>query len=127
MAPTVCVKRHTDIRPLTCEPDAGKRTELNVLKSCPRHHWSASKTFDAFVQMPPTWLLDVWKQIFVKGLKKIIDDMRPHKKFAIQRFEENLTKRGGPKNIFFISPLSRYEEQTKLVKWVQSLFLKSVR
>ena len=34
-----------------------------------RPHWSASKTFDAFVQMPPTSLFDVWKQIFVKWHK----------------------------------------------------------
>ena len=41
----------TDFRPLTCEPETGKTTELNVpfRKSFPRRHWSASKSFDAFV------------------------------------------------------------------------------
>ena len=45
----------TVFRPLTCEPETGK--ELNSIchfeKSYRRRHWSASKTFNAFVQMPP--------------------------------------------------------------------------
>ena len=62
----------SDFRPLACEPETGKRTELNVpfRNNYPRRHWSASNKFDAFVQMLPTWLLDVWKQIFVKWHKK---------------------------------------------------------
>ena len=30
-----------------------------------------------------------------KKAQKITDDMHPHEKFAIQRFEENLTRPGG--------------------------------
>ena len=48
--------------------------------------------------------------------------MHPHEKFAIQRFEESLTRpRGGggggwSKSPFFVSPLSRQEEQINLAK-----------
>ena len=38
--------------------------------------------------------------------QKIIDDMHPHKKFAVQRFEENLTRRGAKKPFFHFTTVS---------------------
>ena len=94
-------------------------------KEYPRRHWLASNTFDAFVQMHPACLLDVWKRIFVRTAQKLTDDRHPHKKLAIQRFEDNLTI-GGAQNPFFISPRSRQKKKTKPAKRVQSLFLEFV-
>ena len=36
-----------------------------------------------------------------KIAQKTTDDMHPHEKFAFQRFEENLTRRGAKKPFFF--------------------------
>ena len=41
-----------------------------------------------------------------KMAQKIFDDMHPHKKFAIQRFEENLTRRGAKKPFFHFNTVS---------------------
>ena len=41
-----------------------------------------------------------------KMVQKIINDMHPHKKFAIQRFEENLTRRGAKKPFFHSTTVS---------------------
>ena len=38
--------------------------------------------------------------------QKIIDDMHPHEKFAIQQFEENLTRRGTKKPFFHFTTVS---------------------
>ena len=41
-----------------------------------------------------------------KMVQKIIDDKHPHEKFAIQRFEENLTRRWAKKPIFLFTTVS---------------------
>ena len=41
-----------------------------------------------------------------KMAQKIIDDMYPHEKFAIQVFEESLTRRGAKKQFFHFSTVS---------------------
>ena len=41
-----------------------------------------------------------------KMAQKIIDDMHPHKKFDIQRFEENLTRQGAKKPFFHFTKVS---------------------
>ena len=52
--------------------------------------------------------------------------MHPHEKFAIQRFEETLTKRGAKKPFFLFTTVS-IGETDRAAKSVQSLFLESVR
>ena len=41
-----------------------------------------------------------------KMAQKITDDMHPHEMFAIQRFEENLTRRGVKKPFFHFTTVS---------------------
>ena len=41
-----------------------------------------------------------------KMAQKIIDDMHPHEKFAIQRFEESLTRRGAKKQFLHFTTVS---------------------
>ena len=41
-----------------------------------------------------------------KMVQKITDDMHPYEKFAIQCFEENLTRRGAKKPIFQFTTVS---------------------
>ena len=91
----------TDFRPLTCEPETGKRTEINV-----PHRKKLPKTSLVSIEELRRVCPDATRMItrcvetdLRKMAQKKIDDMHPHEKFAIQRFEENSTRRG-PKSLF---------------------------
>ena len=81
----------TDFRSLSCEPDTGKTTELNV---------------PFRKELPKTSLVSIAgltrcvERNLCKMTQKITDDMHPHDKFAIQRFEDKLTRRGAKKPFF---------------------------
>ena len=60
------------------------------------------KTFDAFVQMDATHMITrCVETILGKMARKRTDDMHPHEKLTIQRFEEKLTRRGSKNTFFF--------------------------
>ena len=46
------------------------------------------------------------KTVLRKMAQKITDEMHPYEKFAIQRFEENLTRRGAKKPFFHFTTVS---------------------
>ena len=92
----------TDFRPLTCEPETVKRTELYVpfRKKLPKTSLVSIEDIRCVCPAATHMITRYVETDIRKMARKIIDDMHPHKKFEIQRFEENLT-RWGPKSHFF--------------------------
>ena len=101
----------TNFRTLTCGPETDKRSELNVpfRKELPKT--SLVSTEDTRCIFPDTthMITRCLEADFRKMAQKSTDDMHPHKKFAIQHFEEKLTRREFKNPFFSTSPLSRQE------------------
>ena len=90
----------TDFHPLTCEP--GKRTELNVpfRKELPKTPLFSIDDIRCNCPDATHMIIRSVERNLRTMTQKITDDMHPHEKFAIQRFEKNLTRRGAKKPFF---------------------------
>ena len=98
----------TDFRPLTCKPETGKRTELNVpfRKKLPKTSLVSIENFRCVCPDATHMITRCVETDLRKMVQKITDDMHPREKFAIQRFEENLTRRGAIKPFFHFTTVS---------------------
>ena len=92
----------TYFRPLTCQPATGKRTELNVpfRKKLPKTSLVSIEDIRCVCPDATHMITRCVETDLRKMAQKIINDMYPHEKFAIQRFEENLTRTGAKKQFF---------------------------
>ena len=98
----------TGFRPLTCEPDTGKRSELNVpfRKELPKTSLVNIEKIQC-VCPDATHMITRCKETDLrKRAQKTTDDLHPHEKFVIQRFEDNLTRRGAKKPFFQFTTVS---------------------
>ena len=98
----------TDFRPLTCEPETGKRTELNVpfRKKLPKTSLVSIEDIRCVCPDAIHMITRCVGTDLRKMAQKVTDDMHPHEKFTIQRFEENLTRRGARKPFFHFTTVS---------------------
>ena len=93
---------------LTCKPETGKRTELNVPFQKKLTKTSLVSIEDIRCVCPDATHMitrSVGRDLR-KMAQKTIDDMHPHKKFALQRFKENLTRLGTKKPFFQFTTVS---------------------
>ena len=108
------VKWHWRLCLRTCKPETVKKSWIQcaISKRVKRRHWSATKTFDAFVWMIPTWLLDM-RKCFIRKCHKIKWWFASTKSFpfnALRKIRENWE----PRTLVFFLLLSRQEEEIKL-------------
>ena len=98
----------TDFRLLLCEPETGKRTEINVpfRKKLPKTSLVSIEDIRCVCPDATHMITRCMETDHRKMARKIIDDIHPHEKFAIQRFEENLTRRGAKKPFFRFTAVS---------------------
>ena len=94
---------NTDFRPLTCEPETGKRIELNrpFRKKLPKTSLASIEDIRCVCRAATHMITRCVETDLRKLAQKIIDGM-----FAIQRFEENLTRRGAKKPFFHFTTVS---------------------
>ena len=117
----------TYFRPLTCEPETDKRTELSVpfRKELPKTSLVSIEDIRCVCPDAIHMITRCVETVLRKLAQKITDDTHPHKKFAIQRFEKNLTWRGQKAIFSFHHCLDRTNRQ----RWQSCavFFLESVR